>query len=101
MGETRVVSLSGANANVSVPRRMSRDPQQKTKVMPFAVTSNVHVEWASNGIARQLRHIQSPYRAADLSGRSLVTQYVQEVAEIYQLPPYALTTLNNQFYATN
>ena len=69
--------------------------------MPFTVTANVHVERASNGTVRQLRHIQRPYRARNLSGRSLAAQYVQEVAEIYQLPPNALTTLNSQFYATN
>jgi hypothetical protein len=69
--------------------------------MPFTVTTNVHVERAPNGTVRQLRHFHEPYRAGTLSGRSLAARYVQEVAEIYQLPPGALTTLNSQFCPTN
>src|SRR5229473_7394583 len=69
--------------------------------MPFTVTHNVHVERAPNGAVRQLRHLQQPYLAGTLSGRSLAAHYVQEVAETYQLPPDALATLDSPFYLTN
>src|SRR6266545_1788217 len=69
--------------------------------MPFTVTANVHVERAPNGTVRQLRHLQQPYLVHMLSGRSLAAQYVQEVAEFYELPPDALTTLDSPFQPTN
>ena len=69
--------------------------------MPFAVTHNVHVERAPNGAVRQLRHLQRPFLAGILSGRSLSARYVHEVAETYQLPPDALATLDNPFHPTN
>jgi hypothetical protein len=69
--------------------------------MPFTVTPNVHVERAPNGTVRQLRHLQQPYLAGKLSGRSLATQYLQEVAGFYELPADALTTLDSPFRPTN
>jgi hypothetical protein len=69
--------------------------------MPFTVTSNVHVERAPNGTVRQLRHLQEPYLAGGLSRRSLAAQYVQEVAELYQLPPDSLRALNSPFRSTD
>ncbi|MGA8499350.1 MAG: hypothetical protein WB764_27975 [Xanthobacteraceae bacterium] len=73
----------------------------KYDFMPFAVTHNVHVERAPSGAVRQLRHLQQPYLAGTLSGRSLSARYVHEVAETYQLPPEALATLDNPFHPTN
>ena len=69
--------------------------------MPFTVTSNVHVDRAPNGTVRQIRHLQEPYLASGLSGRSLAARYVQEVAELYQLPPDSLRALNNPFRSTD
>ena len=69
--------------------------------MPFAVTHNVYVERTPNGAVRQLRHLQQPYLASTLSGRSLAAQYVQEVAETYQLPSNALSTVDSPFQPTN
>ncbi len=69
--------------------------------MPITITANVHVERAPNGTVRQLRHLQQPYLAGKLGGRSLAANYVQEVARIYELPPDALTTLNSPFHPSN
>src|SRR5215467_14817197 len=69
--------------------------------MVFTVTHNVHIERAPDGCIRQLTHPQQPYVVGTLSGRSLAAQYVQEVAETFQLPPDALTTLESQFQPTN
>ncbi len=69
--------------------------------MPFTVTPNVDVERAPNGTVRQIRHLQQPYFVGGLSGRSLAAQYVQDVAEYYQVPPDALTKLNSPFHPTN
>ena len=91
----------GVNVTSSLAERRPRNPRAKIKVMPFPVTANVHVERDPNGTVRQLRHFQHPYLARTLSGRSLAAQYVQEVAETYQLPPSALTRLNSPFYPTN
>ena len=69
--------------------------------MPFTITHNVHVERAQNGAVRQLRHTQEPYLADTSSSRSLAARYVQEVAEIYQLPRDVLATLDAPFELTN
>jgi hypothetical protein len=85
----------------SLAKRLPRNPRAKIKALPFPDTANVHAERAPNGTIRQLRHFQQPYRADPLSGRSLAAQYLQEVAETYQVSPDALTTLKSPFCPTN
>jgi hypothetical protein len=69
--------------------------------MPFRLTPHVHVERATNGTPRQLRHLQQPYLAPGKSGRSLAAQYVQDVAQLYGLPDDALKALDSPFRAAN
>jgi len=69
--------------------------------MTFTLTPSVYVERASDGIVRQLTHLQQPYLAGMQTPRPLAAQYVRDVASIYQLPPGALTSLDSPFQPTN
>jgi hypothetical protein len=67
--------------------------------MTFQITPGVHVRRDEQGKVRQIRHPQAPYTvdAAGLTGatpRSLGSNYVTNVAEIFELDPKMLTKLD-------
>jgi zinc metalloprotease ZmpB len=66
--------------------------------MAFQITPNVFVTRDSNGIVRQLGHLQQPYFAASLAGgnpRALARTYLGEVASIYSVDSSLLPTLDH------
>src|SRR5205807_1985858 len=68
--------------------------------MAFNLTPNVHAERTPDGHIRQLRHLQQPYSIAGSRPRQLASQYLQDVAHIYEFPASALATANNPFRET-
>jgi hypothetical protein len=65
--------------------------------MAFQITPNVTVTRDSNGIVRQLSHLQQPYLAAGLAGanpRALARTYLTDVASIYSVDSSLLPTLD-------
>lgn len=67
--------------------------------MPFELTPDMEVRRDQDGIVRSLRHLQSPYTDSEAgltapTPRSLASQYVHDVAELYDLNPDWLATLD-------
>ncbi|MCP3896029.1 MAG: hypothetical protein GY706_15580, partial [Bacteroides sp.] len=68
--------------------------------MAFSITSNVYVDLDDNGVPRLLSHIQQPYSADDagfeasaITPVKLASQYVRDVAPIYQIDDKWLQSL--------
>lgn len=65
--------------------------------MAFSLTPDVNVVRDQAGRIRQLSHLQQPYVAAEalvVSPRTLVASYLDDVADLYQVPAGALATLH-------
>lgn len=65
--------------------------------MAFEITRNVSVTRDSNGIVRQLSHLQQPYFSTGLAStnpRFLARTYVTDVASIYSVDSALLSTLD-------
>lgn len=64
--------------------------------MPFNLTPNVRVSRDSQGIVRQLIHLQEPYApggGAAATPKALSAAYLQDAAKLYDLEPKWLATL--------